>query len=91
MKIGYINGVSLTPTKSSKIKKLEKILGTPIDWIKYEYLKDNSKEVQERIKEYDLIISSSTGSHIARLGCYNFNVPLISINPVIDLKKTFRK
>ena len=89
MKIYYINGYN--GENSNKPKILENMLNTEIKHIVYDYSKNNIKEIEELSKDADLIIASSTGAYIARTICFNHNIPLVSLNPVIDLDKTFKK
>jgi len=89
MKILYINGYK---GSNSKVQVLEKIIGTNIDFELVDYDKDfNYDKIEERSKYYDIIIGSSTGAYVARNICEKYNIPLISINPVIDIKETFNK
>jgi len=89
MKILYVNGFRGSNTK---VKTLENILNIKIDFNLIDYEKDNDyRMIIENMKDYDLIISSSTGSYLARNACERYNIPLISINPVIDIKEVFSR
>lgn len=89
MKIAYINGYN--GENSNKPKDLSKILNMTVDHIVYDYKENNIEEIKVLAKNYDLIIGSSTGAYIARDICFDLNIPLISLNPVIDLEKTFKE
>lgn len=89
MKIAYINGYK--GEKSKKYSELSKILNINIDHIVYKYSENNIDEIKEQAKDYDIIIASSTGAYIARDICFELNIPLISLNPVIDIFETFGK
>lgn len=89
MKVAYINGFK--GENSSKPKKLSKILGLTVDHIVYDYNKNNIQKIEDKAKNYDVIIASSTGAYIARSIAEKHNIALISLNPVINLEKTFKK
>jgi len=89
MKIYYINGYK--GNNSNKPKILSDILNEDINHVVYDYDKNNLKEIYEKVKDADLIIGSSTGAYLIRDFCFNNSVPLISINPVINIKETFNK
>jgi len=88
MKILYINGYNGTKNKSII---LSKILNANVDCKLIDYDNFEYKEFEIFAKNYDLIIGSSTGAYLGRVICEKFNIPLISINPVINLEKTFKK
>ncbi len=90
MKIYYINGYNGFG-KSTKNVKLTELLGEPVILAEYRYEDNNIEEIRETVKDADLIISASTGSYIARKICWDYNIPLVSLNPVIDLERTFKK
>ncbi len=92
-KIVYINGYGGT---GGKAKKIAKIINKPIDSIVIDWDKFNStvdKEVRQKIKDggYDVILASSTGGYYARAVAKDLGLGLISLNPVIDIDKTFSK
>lgn len=87
MKILYINGYK---GSCKKAKILSEFLG-PVDCDIIDYDNFDFEKVYEKAKNYDLIISSSTGSYLGRCISEKNNIPLISMNPVIDLEDTFRK
>lgn len=95
MKIVYINGYK--GETSSKVNTLEKMLGETITRGIYIYSNNeedtdaNIKHIKEVCADADLIIGSSTGAYIARHIAHYYNLPLISLNPVIDLEETFNK
>ena len=89
MKIYYINGYK--GNNSSKPKILSNILNKDINHVVYDYDKNNIEEIYEKVKDADLIIGSSTGAYLIRDFCFDNSVPLISINPVINIKETFNK
>lgn len=89
MKILYINGYQ---GSNKKAKILEKMLNFNIDFLYVDYDKEiDYKSLEEQAKDYDLIIGSSTGSYLGRSICERNNIPLISLNPVINLEETFDK
>ncbi len=94
LKIAYINGYK--GENSNKPSILSELLGINIDHIKIEYnskyLGDILKDVETSIetKKYDLIIASSTGAYLARYYCDKYNIPLVSINPIIDLNVLYK-
>jgi len=89
MNIIYINGYK--GEKSSKAKKLSKLLHLDIEHVVYNFDKNNIDEITEKSKKADIIIGSSTGAFIGRIIAEKYDIPLISLNPVVDLEKTFRK
>ena len=95
MNIIYINGYN--GENSSKPSQLEE-LGFNVKHIKIKYTngffnKETINSIIEEIKEFkaDFIIASSMGSYIARFFANELNIPLISLNPVIDYKETLSK
>ena len=88
--IFYINGYRANG-ESSKHIKLTQLLNMEVKLAKYIYKENNIEEIRETVKDADLIIASSTGAYLARDICYGYNIPLISLNPVIDLQETFSK
>lgn len=91
MKICYINGYQ--GEQSSKPKYLGNLLGLDIHQIKL-YVENGSinlLDIEEQIKDQDLIISSSTGSYISRYFSFKYNIPVIMLNPVLDFIETFKK
>ena len=88
MKILYMNGYK---GSTNKARILEKIIKKPVDANLIDYDNFDYEKVEENAKNYDLIIGSSTGAYVARNICEKYNIPLISINPVIDINKTFDK
>jgi len=89
MKILYINGYK---GSNKKAKILEKMLNCKIDYICVDYDKDIAyQNIENKAKDYDLIIGSSTGSYLGRSICEKNNIPLISFNPVVDINDTFNK
>jgi len=91
MKIAYVNGYNISNYKGTKHIFLSKALNEDIKLVEYRYKDNNIKEIDNKIKDMDLVIASSTGAYLARHICYKYNIPLISLNPVIDLKTTFSK
>lgn len=93
MKIIYINGYM--GENSNKPQKLSQLLGTKVEHLKL--LFDNNQINQEELANYfsqeaneiDFIIGSSTGAYIGRYYAFKYNIPLISLNPVVDIEKTF--
>jgi len=88
-KIYYINGYNESVYTGTKYKELSKLLNEDIVLAEYKYNENNLSEIEEKVKNADVIIASSTGAYLARNICYKHNIPLISLNPVIDLEKTF--
>jgi len=92
MKIAYINGYNPNKIyKGTKHIELSNYLNNKVDLIEYKYYDNNLEEIEEKAKDYDLIIASSTGAYLARNICYKHNILLVSLNPVIDLEHTFKK
>ena len=91
MKIVYINGFG--GENSNKPKVLSNMFDCDVYHLKLKF--DNGTINTDYLDCYfedndvDLIVGSSTGAYIARYYADKFNTPLISINPVIDYKKTF--
>jgi len=89
MKILYINGYK---GSNDKAKKLSKLLNLKIDYLHVDYDKIvNYENIENKVKEYDIVIGSSTGSYLARSICEKYNIALISLSPVIDIVRTFNK
>jgi len=91
MNIVYINGYSEGTYTGTKYKTLSTLLNEKITLVEYKYKDNNIKEIEEKIKNADLVIASSTGAYLARNICYKHNLPLIALNPVINLEETFNK
>ena len=89
MKIIYVNGYG--GKNSSKPEVLGKILDLKIKHFKVDY--GDIPDLAE-LKTADVIIASSTGSYLARAVCEDNNIPLVSLNPIINLESlisTFSK
>jgi len=89
MKIFYINGYK--GENSNKPKILSEMLNNDVTHIKWIYDVTPYSDIENEVKNADLIIGSSTGSYIARSICEKHNIPLVSYNPVIDINETFNK
>jgi len=89
--IYYINGWN--GENSIKAKKLTQYLGTEVKHLVFDNY--NYNEIKEFIEQHtldiDMLITSSTSSYIAQRLCCENNIKLVSINPVIDIHKTFKK
>ena len=84
MKIAYINGY--LGENSTKPKILSSLLDIKIDHLIWDHKdKESIKKITKLAKDYDLIIASSTGAYIARGICEMYNIPLVSLNPVVDI------
>ena len=91
-KIVYINGYNGENSKKPQV--LSELLNLEIEFISVNYEKMNDelyKSIVSRAKEADIIIGSSTGSYLGRKICEEYNITLISFNPVIDIEETFKK
>ena len=91
-KIVFINGYSGENSKKPQV--LSELLGLKIEFISVDYDKLNDeiyKSIVNRTKKADIVIGSSTGSYLGRKICEEYNITLISFNPVIDIEETFRK
>jgi len=91
-KIVFINGYGGENSKKPQV--LSELLGLDIEFISVDYDKLNDeiyKSIVNRTKEADIVIGSSTGSYLGRKICEEYNIVLISFNPVIDIEETFRK
>ena len=93
MKIIYING--FMGENSTKPQKLSQILNEKVEHLKLTF---NEGEINEQaLDEYfemeysniKYIIGASTGSYIARYYAHKYSLPLISLNPVVEIEKTF--
>lgn len=92
MKIVYINGYR--GTQSNKPSILSQELSYDIKFIQVDYDNLNNKiyaKIEENIKDIDIVISSSTGSYLARKICEDYSKILVSYNPVIDIETTFQR
>jgi len=95
MKVVYINGFN--GHNSNKPKRLSEILNIDIEHIKLYINEDGSinyEDIKEKSKNADLIIASSTGAYIAQKICYEYNIPLVSLNGILthdELEKVFKK
>jgi len=95
MKVVYINGFN--GHNSNKPKKLSEILNINIEHIKLYIDEDgniNYEDIKEKSKNADLIIASSTGAYVAQKICYEYNIPLVSLNGILtydELEKVFKK
>ena len=92
-KIIYING--FMGENSTKPQKLSQILNEEIEHLKLTF---NEGEINEqKLDEYferehqniKYIIGTSIGSYIARYYAQKHSLPLISLNPVVEIEKTF--
>ena len=91
LKIFYVNGYG--GENSNKPEVLSKMLNTKVTHFKVDYNKLETLNLSE-LKSANLIIASSTGSYLARKVCEDNNIPLVSVNPIINenvLKTTFKK
>ena len=89
--IYYINGWN--GKNSTKAKKLTQYLHTEVKHLVFD--NNNYNEIKKIIGknalDIDMLITSSTSSYIAQRLCYENNIKLVSINPVIDIHNTFNK
>ena len=91
MKIAYIGGYKGTGHKAEKLSKMLNIDIKPVI-LDYDIFDDKKyKEIENEVKDSDVIIGSSTGSYLARSICEKHNIALISLNPVICIRDTFKK
>ena len=91
-KIVYINGYG--GENSTKPQILSDFLNLCIEFVSVDYNSLNDEiyqGIKDKVKDADIIIASSTGSYFARKICEEYNITLISLNPVIDLQETFEK
>ena len=93
MKIVYING--FIGENSTKPQQLSQILNEDIEHLKLTF---NKGEINEQVldKYFEIehtnikyIIGASIGSYIARYYAHKYSLPLISLNPIVEIEKTF--
>jgi len=89
MNIVYVNGYN--GEKSKKPKLINKLINRDIQHARYIYNKTPFKEIESQCKDADIIIGSSNGAYIGRIIAEKYNIPLVSLNPVINIEETFRK
>ena len=89
--IYYINGWN--GKNSTKAKKLTQYLHTEVKHLVFDNNNYNEikKFIEKNVLDIDVLITSSTSSYIAQRLCYENNIKLVSINPVIDIHNTFNK
>ena len=93
MKIIYING--FMGENSTKPQKLSQILNEKVEHLKLTFTEGEiNEQVLDEYFEMEhsnikYIIGASTGSYIARYYAHKYSLPLISLNPVVDIEKTF--
>jgi len=91
-KIVFLNGYGGENSKKPEI--LSTLLNLDIEFIPVNYDKMDDKmyeDIVNRTKDADIIIGSSTGSYLGRKICEEYNISLISFNPVIDIEETFKR
>lgn len=92
-KIIYINGS--IEENSTKPQKLSQILNEEVEHLKLTFNEGriNEQELDEYFeKEHKIIkyiIGASIGSYIARYYAHKYSLPLISLNPVVEIENTF--
>jgi len=93
MNIVYINGFN--GENSNKPQILSKMFDVEVYHLKLKFKdgKINTKDLDNYFENnyVDFIVGSSTGGYIGRYYAHKYNIPLVTLNPVVDYIKTFNK